>query len=172
MRQNIGTEAMETLTESQADLLEYHTVRLTSYAQKVVRTLAFATNFLSKDSPESDAQEFELIREGEAEVYGEDESAPRSGAAGEAVRGSSASGGAAEGCSAGEVKAPPTKRPSARKPLKLDDDEILNLYRSAQHEAAMEADWRGIQGPEVKKESPVGTSPTQLLIAGTTKLHL
>lgn len=40
---------------------------------------------------------------------------------------------------------PPKLEPRTRKkPLKLSDDEILNIYRSAQAEAAIEADWRGI----------------------------
>jgi hypothetical protein len=36
-----------------------------------------------------------------------------------------------------------------RKSLKLSDDEILGIYHSAQVEAAIEADWRGISGPAV-----------------------
>eukprot|EP00440_Ansanella_granifera_P019227 gb/GFBE01020888.1/.p1 GENE.gb/GFBE01020888.1/~~gb/GFBE01020888.1/.p1 ORF type:complete len:223 (+),score=39.27 gb/GFBE01020888.1/:1-669(+) len=38
---------------------------------------------------------------------------------------------------------PPTRR-APKKVLKLTDDEILDLYRFAQAEAAHEADWRGI----------------------------
>lgn len=38
--------------------------------------------------------------------------------------------------------------PKPRRELKLTDGEILNIYRSAQLEAGIEADWLGIQGPK------------------------
>lgn len=46
------------------------------------------------------------------------------------------------------------------KGLRLNDNEIMNLYRTAQHEAAVEADWRGIQGPSPSRgsSSPGGSS--------------
>jgi len=52
------------------------------------------------------------------------------------------------------VQPPPVQlaRSPPKKVLKLTDDEILSLYESAQAEAAMESDWRGIQGPTPSRE--------------------
>merc|ERR1712154_650098 len=39
---------------------------------------------------------------------------------------------------------PPEPPPPTRKALRLSDNEILSLFRGAQKEASLEADWRGI----------------------------
>lgn len=122
------------LSASQAELLEHHLTRLASYAQKIVHTLAFATRFLSKqaegaaDSAPSDAHPFA----GQPGGMPQNPSAQRPGEQRGPI-----------------VQQPPQQqepRPT-RKALKLSDDEILSIYRSAQVEAAIEADWRGIEGP-------------------------
>merc|ERR1712083_998803 len=41
---------------------------------------------------------------------------------------------------------------AAKKPLRLSDNEILSLFRGAQKEASLEADWRGIQDPPARRE--------------------
>mmetsp|Transcript_113436 Transcript_113436/g.315885 ORF Transcript_113436/g.315885 Transcript_113436/m.315885 type:complete len:425 (+) Transcript_113436:278-1552(+) len=162
LKQSIGSSVVN-LSVSQAELLEHHLARLASYAQKIVHTLAFATRFLAKQRFESDAA-------GELGSTVHDEDGGAGGAAGARSLGSAGTGAfpaAADGgpvsqrqCTAQPPSATgavvyrripvqqpvPEPRPT-RKPLKLSDDEILDLYRSAQAEAAIEADWRGIQGP-------------------------
>lgn len=51
---------------------------------------------------------------------------------------------------------PPAQVPRRRRVLKLTDDEILSLYHDAQQEAAIEADWRGIQVPTASRGSSDG----------------
>lgn len=134
LKRSIGSD-MVSLSASQAELLEHHLARLASYAQKIVHTLAFATRFLSKqsDCPDgfpSNPQEFAGAGASRSPIshHRHDE-------------GNGAS-------SAADVQ-PEPKAP--RKNLKLSDDEILSIYRSAQAEAAIEADWRGVEGP-----APIG----------------
>lgn len=42
---------------------------------------------------------------------------------------------------------------SSKKALKLNDDELMSLYRIAQDEAGIEADWRGIQDPVPRRRA-------------------
>lgn len=133
LKRSVGTSVIN-LSASQAELLEHHLSRLASYAQKIVHTLAFATRFLSKHQFEGDR--------GEAmDSPHIDSFANRAAAADGTYAGSMMGAAEAQQMQAAEVARPP------RKSLKLNDDEILTLYRSAQMEAAIEADWRGIQGP-------------------------
>eukprot|EP00929_Paragymnodinium_shiwhaense_P000572 TRINITY_DN10081_c0_g1_i1.p1 TRINITY_DN10081_c0_g1~~TRINITY_DN10081_c0_g1_i1.p1 ORF type:complete len:473 (+),score=123.16 TRINITY_DN10081_c0_g1_i1:161-1579(+) len=147
LRRSISTSSVD-LSASQADLLEQHLGRLASYAQKIVHTLAFATRFLTKQQEEETdplcppastpaaTRQFPLR---------EDQLMHRTGAA--------ASSAAAQqqpfaGSSAASASSVATEEPRVpKKPLKLNDDELLSLFRSAQAEAASEADWRGIEGP-------------------------
>merc|ERR1719215_127421 len=83
------------------------------------------------------------------------------GPSGEASR--SLGGAAGAGASGGSVASRPPLPNAAeakptRKALKLNDDEILSLYRSAQADAAIEADWRGIQGPGLSRADSICTS--------------
>lgn len=121
LKRSVGSNIVS-LSASQAELLEHHLARLASYAQKIVHTLAFATRFLSKSHFEGDT--------GEPETPHPDEGVRPNGASMAAER------------------PPSADQRQPRKALKLNDDEILSLYRSAQMEAAIEADWRGIHaGP-------------------------
>mmetsp|Transcript_24941 Transcript_24941/g.54265 ORF Transcript_24941/g.54265 Transcript_24941/m.54265 type:complete len:435 (+) Transcript_24941:49-1353(+) len=129
LKRSVGASIVN-LSASQAELLEHHLARLASYAQKIVHTLAFATRFLSKHHFEGDHGELE---------------SPRTDGGGRGGSGGYSPGDAVVG-GAAPPRPPPEPRPP-RKALKLNDDEILSLYRSAQHEASIEADWRGIQGP-------------------------
>jgi len=128
LKRSVGANTIN-LSASQAELLEHHLARLASYAQKIVHTLAFATRFLSKQHFEGDRGELE---------------SPHT----DGSRGPNAAPSHAASAGASHVQQSPAEvaRPP-RKSLKLNDDEILSLYRSAQMEAAIEADWRGIQGP-------------------------
>merc|ERR1712032_499079 len=47
-------------------------------------------------------------------------------------------------------RSPPEPSPP-KKPLKLSDNELLSLFRGAQKEASLEADWRGIQDPPSRR---------------------
>jgi hypothetical protein len=128
LKRSIGSSIVS-LSTSQAELLEHHLARLASYAQKIVHTLAFATRFLSKQSTDaadgctSNSQQY-----------------PDGGGQAWAAADANAS-------SAADTQPADSAPRAPRKSLKLSDDEILNIYRSAQAEAAMEADWRGITGP-------------------------
>mmetsp|Transcript_84925 Transcript_84925/g.236970 ORF Transcript_84925/g.236970 Transcript_84925/m.236970 type:complete len:477 (+) Transcript_84925:194-1624(+) len=160
LKRSVGS-CVVNLSTSQAELLEHHLARLSSYAQKIVHTLAFATRFLSKHQFEGDP--------GDAEnADGDGVGAPGAGGAlfggarAFSARANSvqshaaaAAAAAAAGSDAAAAVAATAAKPP-RKSLKLSDDEILMLYRSAQSEAAMEADWRGIQGP-VPSRSGVNT---------------
>jgi len=128
LKRSVGANIVN-LSASQAELLEHHLARLASYATKIVHTLAFATRFLSKHAAEQDAEP-DGNHQAEAGV-------PQSVGTGA----SSASRAPAPP----EVAAAETKPP--KKALKLNDAEILSLYQSAQMEAAIEADWRGISAP-------------------------
>lgn len=73
--------------------------------------------------------------------------------------------------------APPPPKP--RRVLKLTDDEILGIYRSAQTEAGMEADWYGIQGPKsclgpaaAAPDAGVGSSPDAVVDSPISRLAL
>lgn len=135
LKRSVGTGNI-ILTTGQADLLEHHMARLASYAQKIVHTLTFATRFLMNGQNA-------LGEEGMADA----ESSPRYAA-------SSQDG---ERCSSHcdeECQPAIARQPVRKTTLKLRDQEILDLYRSAQQEASKEADWRGIKGPEVTPGSP------------------
>lgn len=126
LKRSVGSSIVS-LSASQAELLEHHLARLASYAQKIVHTLAFATRFLSKQNEGGDS-------------YPND---PQNFAAGGMMTHNPHYRG--DGNAAQQQVQEPPKAP--RKSLKLSDDEILSIYRSAQEEAATEADWRGIEGP-------------------------
>lgn len=127
LKRSVGASIIS-LSTSQAELLEHHLARLASYAQKIVHTLAFATRFLSKHHFEGDSGELESPH----------------------IEGGTVANACASGASArlheAAVQGRAEQHPQ-RKALKLNDSEILSLYRSAQIEASIEADWRGIQGP-------------------------
>jgi len=137
LKRSVGSNVVS-LSTSQAELLEHHLARLASYAQKIVHTLAFATRFLSKSQGEG-GEHAEPPDPGGG--YGGPGSAAGCGGGGQPGQ-MPLGGGYAQ---AGQ-EAPPQPRPN-KKALKLSDDEILNIYKNAQAEAAIEADWRGIQGP-------------------------
>jgi len=157
LKRSVGTSVVN-LSASQVELLEHHLARLASYATKIVHTLAFATRFLSKQRMEGEG--------------GEPSDSPQSGGVGgcssEASRslgGAASSGAGANGGSGSRPPLPTVVEPKpTRKALKLNDDEILSLYRSAQAEAAIEADWRGIPGPGLSRVNSTCTSrsPTSL----------
>lgn len=132
------------LSASQAELLEHHMARLASYATKIVHTLAYSTRFLSKHRLEEDA--------GENDGPPPEPSNGRAGAKAAAQQHLAEESPYLSSIGGGRRPAPPTPAPAAaepkpqRKALKLNDDEILSLYRSAQMEASIEADWRGISG--------------------------
>lgn len=138
LRRSVGTDVV-CLSTSQAELMEHHLARLASYAQKIVHTLAFATRFFAQ------SQRYALDGDGDAmndHVMGFDDCTqlPRLGA----VNG-------------GVTTAPATVEAAAchkpKKLLKLNDEEILKLYSTAQVEAEKEADWRGIEGPVMSQRS-------------------
>lgn len=104
------------LTSSQAELLEHHLSRLVSYAQKIVHTLAFATRFLAPEEKESEPR-----AEAPSEIQDSARSPPPD-----------------------TTRSHNSQQSGAKKALRLNDDEILSLYRSAQNEAQKEADWRGL----------------------------
>eukprot|EP00927_Polykrikos_kofoidii_P005815 TRINITY_DN12315_c0_g1_i1.p1 TRINITY_DN12315_c0_g1~~TRINITY_DN12315_c0_g1_i1.p1 ORF type:complete len:403 (+),score=79.40 TRINITY_DN12315_c0_g1_i1:211-1419(+) len=160
LKRSVGANVVN-LSTSQAELLEHHLARLSSYAQKIVHTLAFATRFLSK-------QQFEDRNEMDGQLQGGGAggggcggghigppgsealaavavAAAAAGVPGLPVAQTASNGGVTFQDSGSEAATPAPKPP--KKSLKLNDDEILTLYRSAQVEAAIEADWRGITGP-------------------------
>lgn len=128
LRASAGTENIN-LTAGQAELLEHHLSRLSSYAQKIVHTLAFATRFLSSKEAE-DAQNGSGGREADVP----------------AASGIRDSGSVAE---SQEQERRETKRSS----LRLKDRELLEIYREAQQEASREADWRGLATPRTTARS-------------------
>lgn len=146
LKRSVGANTVN-LSASQAELLEHHLARLASYAQKIVHTLAFATRFLSKHHFEGD--------------HGELESPHTDGGRGHGAGNPGFVDASNAQPSPVEVARPP------RKSLKLNDDEILSLYRSAQMEAAIEADWRGIQGPTPSRNSLVDGGGTSRSAAST-----
>lgn len=127
LKKSVGSDVVS-LSTSQAELLEHHLSRLASYAQKIVHTLAFATRFLTSKQNE------------EGETGQADGSYYPSG-------GSNAHWRKDGGQSNQHQQQHPPEPKAPKKSLKLSDDEILNIYKNAQVEAAIEADWRGIQGP-------------------------
>lgn len=152
LKRSVGSSVIN-LSASQAELLEHHLSRLASYAQKIVHTLAFATRFLSKQHLDGDQGEaMDSTRLANATSHG----LPSGGYDGAMV------GGAAAQAPAAEMPRP------AKKSLKLNDNEILSLFRSAQVEAAIEADWRGIPEPGACLSSRSGDNPvTSRRSAGT-----
>mmetsp|Transcript_820 Transcript_820/g.2699 ORF Transcript_820/g.2699 Transcript_820/m.2699 type:complete len:372 (-) Transcript_820:81-1196(-) len=153
LKRSIGSSIVH-LSVSQAELLEHHLARLASYAQKIVHTLAFATKFLARQDAEAAASEppSALAASVSSTASGLEGSPPSSAARSGPRTGARAPSGPMPGGSRAAVPripmhTPPPEPKTFRKPLKLRDDEILDLYRSAQAEAAIEADWRGIQGP-------------------------
>jgi len=141
LKRSVGSN-MVSLSASQAELLEHHLARLASYAQKIVHTLAFATRFLSKqnDGPDGYPNNPQQFSPGPAGAPHNQQYRPGEG------NGSHPAVGGQPQADQGPPKPP-------RKSLKLSDDEILNIYRNAQVEAAIEADWRGIEGPAAKARS-------------------
>jgi len=159
LKRSVGANVVS-LSASQAELLEHHLGRLASYAQKIVHTLAFATRFLSKQNEGGDG-------------YPSD------------PHGFAAGGGPAHnpqyrpddahGPRGATAMQPAPQEPKVpRKSLKLSDDEILNIYRNAQTEAAIEADWRGIEGPANVRQGFIesngtnrsGASPSPAVTSG------
>mmetsp|Transcript_111609 Transcript_111609/g.279479 ORF Transcript_111609/g.279479 Transcript_111609/m.279479 type:complete len:496 (+) Transcript_111609:97-1584(+) len=152
LKRSVGSNVVN-LSASQVELLEHHLARLASYATKIVHTLAFATRFLSKQRIEGEG----------GEPADSPESVGVGGPSGEAPRtvggSAAAAGGASSGGSASRPPLPAVVEPKpARKALKLNDCEILSLYKSAQAEAAIEADWRGIPGPGLSRANSTCTS--------------
>lgn len=115
LKRSLASEAIS-LTTSQAELLEHHLSRLVSYAQKIVHTLAFATRFLAPDD------KAESEPRGEASEIQDSARSPQPNTA----------------------RSQTSQQSQAKKALRLNDDEILSLYRCAQTEAQKEADWRGL----------------------------
>jgi hypothetical protein len=155
LKRSVGTSVVN-LSASQAELLEHHLARLSSYAQKIVHTLAFATRFLCKQ--QLDGQSPELDGGSSPRAEGGRETRPAAlshgdawGQSGRIPASSSAEAAAGNAATAAAEASRPGK-----KPLKLSDDEIMNLYRSAQAEAAIEADWRGIPGPTASRGGASG----------------
>jgi len=127
LKRSVGSEVVS-LSTSQAELLEHHLSRLASYAQKIVHTLAFATRFLTtKQNGEGENSQMD------GPYYSSGGNNPHWRPDG--------------GQNTQHPQQPPPEPKVPRKSLKLSDDEILNIYKNAQVEAAIEADWRGIQGP-------------------------
>lgn len=129
LRASAGTETIN-LTAGQAELLEHHLSRLSSYAQKIVHTLAFATRFLSSREAE-DAQ---------------------NGAGGRQADVPAASGVRDPG-NVAELQEQQERRETKRSSLRLKDRELLEIYRGAQQEACREADWRGLATPRTTARS-------------------
>lgn len=127
LKRSVGANIVN-LSASQAELLEHHLARLASYATKIVHTLAFATRFLSKHN-------------------GEQDTSPASADPAHAGHCAANAGGAQAFAPGARPPAPPAEPRPPKKALKLNDDEILSLYQSAQMEAGIEADWRGISAP-------------------------
>lgn len=150
LKKSEGTGTVN-FSDTQTELLEHHVVRLASYAQKIIHTLAFATRCFVKPQFDGDHGEFEGSQIEDTSV-----NACKEDVSGAAPR-------------ATPQKPPRGPRPT-RKPLKLNDDEILNLYRNAQMEAAIEADWRGIQGPTPSRDliSDDGTNKSSASAIGLT----
>lgn len=145
LKRSVGSSVLS-LSASQAELLEHHLARLASYAQKIVHTLAFATRFLTKQQ----------YGDGGGDGYPSD---PQIFAAGGGQNAQYRPGEGNMMYGAQTAQQPVQQEPKApRKSLKLSDDEILSIYRSAQEEAATEADWRGIDGPAAKAE---GEAPSR-----------
>lgn len=148
LKRSVGTSVVS-LSASQAELLEHHLSRLASYAQKIVHTLAFATRFLSKQNTAETNDDYAA----NAQYYGGGPPHNPQYRPGEGGHG-------------GPTQQQPPEPRAPKKSLKLSDDEILGIYRSAQVEAAIEADWRGIPGtsrssasapsPAGPRESPGG----------------
>lgn len=135
LKRSVGANIVS-LSASQAELLEHHLARLASYATKIVHTLAFATRFLSKHNCDQDNQ-------GTSQFSGASQ-----GGLGQGSSGATNSTDMARYAAGAKASTPAAAEPRPpRKALKLNDDEILSLYRSAQMEASIEADWRGISGP-------------------------
>lgn len=120
-----GTENIN-LTAGQAELLEHHLSRLSSYAQKIVHTLAFATRFLSSAHDQDQNGGASSEREAEAST-----SSGRRDVLGE----------------------PQDMTEPKRSTLRLKDRELLEIYRGAQLEACREADWRGLATPRTTARS-------------------
>lgn len=146
--QRVASTGAPELSEGQTELLEYHVARLAAYANKVVQTLSFATRFFAGPSDTEAAADADSAGGG-ATCHG-GPILPHDGRGGVAAAGVAATMAAGEPIDAvAHAGAAEPRRP--RKPLKLSDAEILSLYRTAQMEAAIEADWRGIQGPSPRK---------------------
>jgi hypothetical protein len=109
------------LSESQAELLVHHLSRLASYSQKIVHTISFAQRVFNQAKTEEQV-----------------ESAPP-------PTGHSKLPPSQEEYAESNEPAAPAKR---KKPLRLDDTEILKMYSHAQQEAQLEADWRGSRPEE------------------------
>eukprot|EP00440_Ansanella_granifera_P069466 gb/GFBE01075366.1/.p1 GENE.gb/GFBE01075366.1/~~gb/GFBE01075366.1/.p1 ORF type:complete len:410 (+),score=82.71 gb/GFBE01075366.1/:1-1230(+) len=138
LRRSAGSHVVN-LTAGQAELLEHHLNRLASYAQKIVHTLAFATRFLSSQ------QEPPSYFEGDR---GEMASPNVSSRGVDSARAASVAD--------GQEQAPHRTRK-----LRLRDNEILDIYRSAQQEASKEADWRGIAGPGARSDGGCSTARSE-----------
>lgn len=150
LKRSVGT-AVVSLSSSQAELLEHHLARLASYATKIVHTLAFATRFLSKQQQGDGAEQGQGADPSGVASQGRAVGLPP-GATGAPGAQPYAGGAAYSSPYGGRASQPSEPRPQ-RKALKLNDDEILSLFRNAQMEAAMEADWRGISGPIMSRDS-------------------
>lgn len=128
LRSSAGSDQIN-LTAGQAELLEHHLERLSSYAQKIVHTLAFATRFLPQDRSEGDREAHEVE-----------------------VRSEVSRGGASDPRPQHEVDVKVAAAPK-RSTLRLKDRELLQIYRGAQMEACLEADWRGLVTPRTTARS-------------------
>ncbi|CAE8642524.1 unnamed protein product [Polarella glacialis] len=134
LKKTVGANVIN-LTAGQAELLEHHMSRLESYAQKIVHTLAFATRLIAWQQP------FET----ESPLAASNASS----------RGACSS---ATDPAEGEPAWKPREPRCPPKKLKLKDEEILDIFRSAQQEAIKEADWRGIEGPTASRSGDDASS--------------
>ncbi|CAK9105554.1 Putative fucosyltransferase [Durusdinium trenchii] len=128
LRSSAGSDQIN-LTAGQAELLEHHLERLSSYAQKIVHTLAFATRFLPQDRSEGDREAHEVEVRSEVSRGGASDPRPRHDV---------------------DVKVAAAPK---RSTLRLKDRELLQIYRGAQMEACLEADWRGLVTPRTTARS-------------------
>jgi len=146
LKRSVGANIVN-LSASQAELLEHHLARLASYATKIVHTLAFATRFLSKHN-------------------GEQDTSPTSADKGAGPAAAQPAPAFGHGGMPAALPPPAESRPP-KKALKLNDDEILSLYQSAQMEAGIEADWRGISAPRNDPSLDGRSSSHRSMISGS-----
>jgi len=118
---------LEMLTQAQDEVLQRHLSTLTLYVEKIVLALTFAERLPFPSRQTAYAPAFPS----------DGRTCPKDKALSNTMWSNGASGRILDV----DANSSPTWV------MELSDDEILRLYRSAQDEAQMEADWRGITGP-------------------------